>query len=91
MARWKQVNLGGSMDFGEGPNPGGLLGQGNVAADHSNGSTRGNVYVLTSVIPIAGTDPMNVTFTRSTDNGGTWSPPVRSIDVRKNSKRHVGT
>lgn len=76
----RQIDLGGSMDFGEGPNPGGLLGQGNVAADHSTGSTRGNVYVLASVIPIAGTDPMDVAFTRSIDNGAHWSLPVRVND-----------
>ncbi len=76
----KRVDLGGGMDLGVGPNPQGLLGQGNVATDHSAGSTRGNIYVLASVIPVGGTDPMDVSFTRSTDNGAHWSPPVRVND-----------
>lgn len=53
----KRVDLGGGMDLGVGPNPQGLLGQGNVATDHSAGSTRGNIYVLASVIPVGGNGP----------------------------------
>jgi hypothetical protein len=75
-----QVPLGGSMGFGSGPNPGGLLGQANVAVDHSSEPTRGNVYLLASVVPDSGTDPMDVHFTRSTDGGQTWSPFVRVND-----------
>ena len=74
-----RVDLGGSMDLQDPPNPGGLLGQANVATDHSNGSTRGNVYVLASVA-IDGFDPMDVNFVRSVDGGRTFSPPVRVND-----------
>ena len=37
------VDLGGSIVFSAGPNPGGLLGQAWVAVDHSDGLSRGNV------------------------------------------------
>ncbi len=76
----RRIDLGGSMDFGDGPNPGGLLGQANVATDHSEGTTRGNVYVLASVNPVPGADPMDVHFTRSVDGWNQWSPPVRVND-----------
>jgi subtilisin-like proprotein convertase family protein len=65
------------MQIGAGPNPGGLLGQANVAVDSSTGPTRGNVYVAASV---AAADPLDVSFIRSTDGGTTWSAPVRVND-----------
>jgi len=76
----ERVDLGGFMGLGEGPNPVGLLGQGNVAADGSGGPTRGNVYVLASVVPFPGTDPLDVHIIRSADGGKTWSPPRRVND-----------
>jgi len=75
-----RVDLGGSMVAGTGPNPVGLLGQGNVAVDRSGGPTNGNVYVLASVAPPGGGDPTVVNLIRSTDGGATWSPPVRVND-----------
>jgi hypothetical protein len=62
------------------PNPGGLHGQAWVAVDLSNGSTRGNVYVLCSVGRNSTTDPLDVMFVRSTNGGRTWSAPVRVND-----------
>jgi len=73
------VDLGGSVGFASGPNPGGLLGQVWVATDHSDGPSRGNVYLLCSVDPI-GDDPLDVMFARSVDGGVTWSSPVRVND-----------
>jgi hypothetical protein len=75
------VDLGGSLEYflGYGPNPGGLLGQVWIAADHSDGPTAGNLYVLSSVNP-PGPDPLDVHFIRSTDGGTTWSDPVRVND-----------
>jgi hypothetical protein len=70
------VDLGGDSVFGDGPNPGGLLGQAYVAVDQSDGPYRGYVYFLCSVDP-AGDDPLDVMFARSMDGGATWSEPVR--------------
>jgi hypothetical protein len=75
------VDLGGfPVGFADpGPNPEGLLGQVWLASDHSNGPTRGNLYLLASVDP-PGPDPLDVHFSRSTDGGATWSAPVRVND-----------
>jgi hypothetical protein len=74
------------------PNPGGLLGQVWIAADHSDGPTRGNLYLLASVDPL-GPDPLDVHFSRSTDGGATWSVPVRVNDdpVGGNAWQWFGT
>jgi hypothetical protein len=72
------VDLGGPALYG-GINPDGLLGQAWIAVDRSSGPTRGNVYVLTTVTNDPG-NPCNVMFCRSTDNGQTWSPPLRIND-----------
>lgn len=71
-----RVDLGGSMVLSTGPNPAGILGQANVAVDQSSGPSSGNVYILGSVDP-AGNDPLDVHMIRSTDNGTTWSDPIR--------------
>ncbi len=73
------VDLGGSMGIFGTPNPGGLLGQADVAVDLSSGPSRGNVYLLASV-SIFLTDPLDVHFVRSVDGGATWSSPVRVND-----------
>lgn len=67
--------LGGFIDNGTGPNPGGLLGQVWVAAAPAGS----NVYALCSVNPPGG-DPLDVRFSRSTDGGSTWSASVRIND-----------
>jgi len=74
-----QLNLGGQFSSYIGPNPGGLLGQTNVACDNAGGSGDSTVYVLTSVDP-PGIDPLNIHFIRSTNSGLTWSVPVRVND-----------
>ena len=76
-----EVDLGGSLLYYvlNSPNPAGLLGQVWIAADHSDGPTRGNVYMLSSVDP-TGTDPLDLHFVRSTDGGQTWSTPIRVND-----------
>jgi hypothetical protein len=73
------VNLGGSLVFSAGPNPGGLLGQVTIEA-----GADGVVYMLASVNPPAGRpggppvdDPLDVNMSRSLDGGLTWSPPIR--------------
>ena len=88
----REVNLGGSLGFGGGPNPAGLLGQVWVAVDHSGGPFHGNVYLLSSVNP-PGSDPLDVMFSRSTNGGVTWSPPVRVNDdpIGENTYEWFGT
>lgn len=73
------VNLGGTTAIGQTPNPQGLMGQVWVATDHSNGPTRGNVYIVAGVNP-PGSDPLDVHFVRSEDGGQTFSAPVRIND-----------
>jgi hypothetical protein len=83
----KSVDLGGSLVYYQGsgtPNPGGLLGQVELAVDRSSGPTAGYVYMLCSVDP-PGPDPLDVHFVRSTDNGATWSTPVRVNDDPTNN------
>jgi hypothetical protein len=73
------IDLGGSVVYSAGPNPGGLCGQAWVAADQSSGASRGTVYLLCSVDP-SGPDPCDVMFARSTDGGQTFSAPIRVND-----------
>jgi hypothetical protein len=73
------ISLGGVSATG-GVNPAGLLGQVSIATDHSTSPNFGNIYVLGTVNP-TGTDPADVMFIRSTDDGQTWSTPTR---VNKN-------
>ncbi len=75
-----QVDLGGRMGVSSGPNPAGLLGEANVAVDSSGSATNGNVYLLASLVPDIGPDPLDVHFSRSIDGGQTWSPFVRVND-----------
>jgi len=75
-----QVDLDGVRALGGGPNPVGLIGQHWVDVDLSNGPTRGNVYVLSSVARLSNSDPADVMFARSTNGGLSFSPPVRLND-----------
>ena len=71
------ADLGGFLRTGA-PNPAGLLGQAWIAVDRSYTPSFGWVYVLSSVQ--TPTDPLDVHFIRSIDNGQTWSAPVRVND-----------
>jgi hypothetical protein len=82
------VDLGGFISsFGgdESPNPSGLLGQTSIAVDKSGGPTQGNIYLLCSVFRWSPYDPLDVMFAKSTDDGSTWSDPVRINDDPSNS------
>jgi hypothetical protein len=74
-----QVDIGGTISAFGGVNPVGLHGQPWIAADHSDGPSRCNLYVLCSVDP-PGSDPLDVRFSRSTDGGFTWSESIRIND-----------
>ncbi len=87
----QSVNLGGTTSFGS-PNPSGLLGQVNIATDHSNGPFHNNIYVLGSVNPPS-SDPLDVHFIRSVDGGDTFSSPIRVNDdaIGLNAYQWFGT
>ena len=74
------VDLDGTRPFGGTPNPGGLLGQANVAVDHSGGPTHGNVYALSTVTRTSITDPADVMFARSRDGGLSFESAIRIND-----------
>ena len=86
------INLGGTTAIGNTPNPAGLMGQVWIATDHSGGATHGNLYVLGSVNPPT-SDPLDVMFIRSTDDGVNWSSPVRVNDdpIGGNAYQWFGT
>ncbi len=63
---------------GSNPNPGGLLNQGWIAVDHSESTTRGNVYFVG--IGESSEGGSNIVFSRSLDGGHTWSDPIRVHD-----------
>jgi len=74
----EDVFMGGSLIFGGPPNPGGLIGQANIAVDHSYSLTRGFVYLLSTVNPTSafGNQPAAVHIRRSEDGGHLWFPPI---------------
>ncbi|RLD33994.1 MAG: hypothetical protein DRI83_08620 [Bacteroidetes bacterium] len=77
------VYLDGSMKVFAGyesPNPLGLLGQAVIAIDSSGTETDGNIYLMCSVDRHSNSDPGDVMFSRSTDEGETWSDPVQVND-----------
>lgn len=74
------VSLDGTISYGGGPNPGGLLGQTIIAVDTSGGPYHGNVYLLASVERNSNPDPLDVMFTRSTNGGVNWSSPIKIND-----------
>ncbi len=71
------VDLDGERPKGGAPNPVGLIGQANVAVDHSGGPTHGFVYALSSVDRFSITDPADVMFARSRDGGLSFEAPIR--------------
>ncbi|MBK8980082.1 MAG: exo-alpha-sialidase [Planctomycetes bacterium] len=71
------ISMGGSLGFSLPPNPGGLLGQAQVAVDPSR---PGYVYELCSVVPTSGPNAMDVHIVRSTNGGLSFGAPVRVND-----------
>jgi Secretion system C-terminal sorting domain len=74
------VDINGFITGNSPINPVGILGQANIDVDRSNGSGRGNVYVLASVQRLSNGDPGDVMFAKSTDGGQTWSLPMQIND-----------
>jgi hypothetical protein len=88
-----QVDLGGSLDFGDTINPGGLEGQLFLAVDRSGGATNNNIYMIASVQPTGFGTGTDVMFVRSTDGGLTFSAPHRINDdpINHNKWHWFGT
>ena len=91
----KAVDMGGRpIDLSmNAPNPRGGMTEVVIASDHSQSAMRGNIYMLTNVLPndFQSCDPvdpescvlndiMDIHFVSSVDGGETWSLPVRVND-----------
>jgi hypothetical protein len=74
------VYMDGYLNYGLNINPVGLLGQTNIDIDRSGGAGDGNLYLVASVTRISIADSGDVMFVRSTNDGLTWSTPVRIND-----------
>jgi len=74
------VDLDGDALGWIGPNPSGLAGQTWIAVDTTSGSTSNNIYVLCSVERSSNQDPLDVMFSRSTNDGLNWSSPIKIND-----------
>jgi hypothetical protein len=74
------VFMDGYLVYGPSVNPGGFMGSVDIDVDLSTGQGQGNVYVLAALSRISTTDPGDIMFSRSIDEGVTWSPPVRIND-----------
>src|SRR6266404_3352341 len=83
------VNMGGTLSGG-GINPAGLDGQLFLAVDRSGGPTNNNIYMLASVVP-PGRSTTDVMFARSTDDGLTFSAPVRFMTVPVTRASGIGS
>ena len=81
-------DLDGQPAYGELVNPQGLAGQFNISIDRSGGSAHGNVYLLSTVLRFSNSDSADVMFTRSTDGGMTWNPPVKVNDDQGSGSYH---
>jgi hypothetical protein len=87
--RVTSVNLGGDLIQG-GINNIGLCGQTFVAVDRSGGPTNNYVYVMASVEQFSANNGTDVMFARSTDDGQTFSAPIRINDDPVNpNKWHI--
>ncbi|MCH8270275.1 MAG: exo-alpha-sialidase [Planctomycetes bacterium] len=87
----RSVDLGGTIGFRQPINPAGLTGQNWVAVDRSGGPHDGNIYMLASVVPSGGGDPMEVMFVRSTNGGLSFSSPMRVNDDPAGNWNWFGT
>ncbi len=74
------VNLGGDIVGGQSINPGGLVGQVELAVDRSETSTNNSIYVLASVQPTGFFTGSDVVFARSGNGGQSFTSPTRIND-----------
>jgi hypothetical protein len=84
--------LDGSLTGWTPVNPQGLLGQAWIDVDISGGAGHGNVYVLASVERESNNDPADVMFAKSTDEGITFSEPIKiNTDDSTTNYQWMGT
>ncbi len=74
------VFMDGKLELGLPINPAGLTGQINLETDVSGGATDGNIYIMGPMTRYSSSDPCDVMFVRSTDEGATWSAPIKVND-----------
>ncbi len=79
-----RVDFGGSYRLGGAPNPTGLMGRVWIVAGTSQDPRRGHLYMLSTIDPV-GTDPADIHFVRSVDQGRHWSAPIRVNDDAANT------
>jgi len=77
----KELDMGGFaiLPLFESPNKFGSIADVQIGVDSSQGTTRGNIYVLAALDP-PGIDHHDIHLIRSTDAGEHWSAPVRVND-----------
>lgn len=61
-------------------NPSGLLGQAYIDVYPSNISGQENVYLMATLFRVSNMDPGDVMFSKSSDDGISWSAPIRLND-----------
>ena len=75
-----------------GINPVGLIGQGNIDVDRSNGVGQDNIYLLATMMRTSNFDPGDVMFAKSSDGALTWSSPVKlNDDTSTTNTQWLGT
>jgi len=87
----QEVDLKGEQALYDGPNPGGMLGQVWVAVNHSEAYS-GDVYLLSTVSRNDNGDPADIMFSKSTDEGQSWSEAMKiNDDVSTDNWQWFGT
>jgi hypothetical protein len=86
----RDVSMGGTVIFRAFANPAGLGGQLWVDTPHPGGPNPSHIYLLASVDPPGG-DSADVMFVRSTDDGNTWSAPIKVNDDAGQDWQWFGT
>jgi hypothetical protein len=76
----RMVFMDGKLLLGLPINPAGLTGQINLETDLSGGGFDGNIYMMGPMTRFSNSDPCDVMFVRSTDEGTTWSAPIKVND-----------
>ncbi len=87
-----EIDMDGMLSASPVVNPGGLPGQVNIDIDLSNGPGAGYIYITAPLARLSNGDPGDIMFSRSQDNGVTWSTPIRiNDDVSTNNFQWFGT